>query len=141
MSATSGPIVELDGQEATPAGHDRRRAMLLCFLLCLAFGSAVVGRDGPIATTPVPEAAATLSLPRGVGNATLVSFPDRLANEQLPAMNFVPIAVRTTRGLAADPVRPGDGWVLMWTERGSVYWLTSEVRDTSDLLRLADDLH
>ncbi len=109
------------------------------FVMSLALASAIVGRDGPLATTPA-QPVVTLTLPPGTSNVMFVSFPDRLANEQLPVMGFVPINVRATRGLAADPARPGDGWVVMWTENGTAYWLTSETRDTGNLLQIANDL-
>lgn len=51
MSATGGAIIDLDGEPQSKAGADRRRAVVLGFALCLAVGSAFVGRDSPAATS------------------------------------------------------------------------------------------
>src|SRR5437773_6889178 len=49
-SGTSSVIIEVEGEPESAPGRDRRRAMTLAFALCLAIGSAGVGRDGPAAT-------------------------------------------------------------------------------------------
>jgi hypothetical protein len=61
-SVTDGAIVEIDGEAPTPPGHDRRRAMVLVFALCLVVCSATVGRDGPEATA-LNAAAANATAP------------------------------------------------------------------------------
>src|SRR5256885_14588464 len=48
--AVSAVLIDLDGDVESAPGHDRRHAMALAFVLCLAIGSAGVGRDGPAAT-------------------------------------------------------------------------------------------
>lgn len=120
-------------------GHDRRRAVALAFALCLAVGSATVGRDGPEATAPV-EPPEMLSFSRDTSDVVLFAFPDRLANEPLMNLPFVPVRVRATEGLAVNMASPGQSWVVTWTERGTAYWLSSDRRDLSDLLRLAGSL-
>jgi hypothetical protein len=140
MSATSGAIVEVEGEPAESAGHARHRATLVAFTLCLAVASAFVGRDGPAALAPV-DAAATLSLPAGSADVVLVTFPDRLANEQPPPFEYTPVRVRATQGLAVLGMRPGDASVIYWTEDGTAYWLSSSrARSLSDLIRLAGSL-
>lgn len=166
-SATSGVIIEVDDGNPPAAGQDRRRAMAVVFTLCLAVGSAFVGRDSPLATSgvgsskaesaptitfvnqgatawgPVPAAIRfdnRLSLPAGTTDVQLDVFPDWLANEQLPPMQYVPVRVRAASGLAVEAVRTGDQWIVTWTERGTVYSLISDRLTIADLVRLADTL-
>jgi hypothetical protein len=132
--------------------------MTLAFVLCLAIGSAGLGRDGPVATArpgvAAPEALLIfsrdgayvvttnrqLSLPPNTADALLSYIPDRLANEALPALPFFPVRVRAASGLAVEARRPGDYQMITWTEDGNTYWLVSNRRDIADLLRLADSL-
>ena len=129
--------------------------MALAFALCLAVGSAAVGRDGPEATVAV-EPPRTLVLSQH-GDVVLFAFPDRLANEPLPNLPYVTVFVRGTEGFAVNTgemfVRDDikwisenpetsrvQGWLITWTEAGTVYSLSSESRDLSDLLRVAGSL-
>lgn len=92
---------------------------------------------------PAPAATVfdgTLSLPANTTDVQLQVFPDWLANEQLPPMQFVPVRVRAASGLAVEAVRTGDQWMVMWTERGTVYTLISDQLKVADLVRLADTL-
>ena len=157
--ADASQIVDLDGELEPAPGQDRRRAMALVFTLCLAVGSAFLGRDGPVATqgisSPDPgwmftEASGAwvgtapadgyLSLPPNTTDALLSSIPKRLASEALPPLQFVPIRIRAVSGLAVEARRPGDYQMVTWSEGGNVYWLVSDRWDVSDLLRLADSL-
>jgi hypothetical protein len=159
-------IIEVD--DPTLVGQDRRRAMAVAFTLCLAVGSAFVGRDSPIALSGVSDSEAesaptmmwvdrggsrwwgpapaatvfggTLSLPADTIDVQLQVFPDWLANEQLPPMQYVPVRVRAGSGLAVEAARPGDQRIVTWTELGTVYWLLSDSRGLDDLVRLADTL-
>jgi hypothetical protein len=153
-------IVDLDGDLEAARGNEHRRAITLVFGLCLAVGSAGLGRDGPAGTTMegaepyrtmifdragayVGRAAPAekyLALPPNTADALLSFIPDRLANEALPPLKFIPVQVRKTPGLAVDAVRPGDYRMVTWTEHGNVYWLVSDRRDVADLLQLADSL-
>jgi len=155
-------IVDLEGDADSAPGRDRRRAMTLAFALCLAIGSAGVGRDGPADTQATrPESLtifnrdgtfvvaapadqwgplAHLSLPANSPGVLLSWIPDRLANEALPQLPFVPVRVRAVPGLAVEGVRDGDYRMVTWTERGNVYWLVSDHGDIVDLIRLADSL-
>ena len=83
---------------------------------------------------------ATLSLPANTTDVQLQVFPDWLANEQLPPLQYVPVRVRAGSGLAVEAARPGDPRILTWTERGAVYWLLSDSWGLDDLVRLADTL-
>jgi hypothetical protein len=151
-------IIDLDGHVEAAPGRDRRRALTLAFTLCLAVGSATVGRDGPAATAPV-EPPRTLFVSRDTSDVVLFAFPDRLANEPLPNWGFLPVRVRGTEGLAVNLAEPparegvvwiaGDApmvtgehtkWVVFRTEAGTAYSLSSESRDLSDLLRVAGSL-
>ena len=128
--------------------------MTIAFALCLAIGSAVLGRDAPEATVPATTmffdrggvylgaapADHFLSLPPNTTDVLLSFIPDRLANEALPALPFVPVRVRAVSGLAVEARRPGDYQMVTWTEGGNAYWLVSDRRDVADLLRLADSL-
>ena len=134
----AGSIVELDAEPELP-GRDRRRAVTLTFALCLAIGSATVGRDGPVATAPI-DPAHVLALPPRIVDALLFTMPDRLANEPLSNMEFVAVSVRGTQGLGARVGSPGGVWLVTWTEGGTAYWLSSEHRDLPDLVRLAGSL-
>jgi hypothetical protein len=155
-------IIDLDGEPESAPGRDRRRALTLTFALCLAIGSAGLGRDGPAATQPtvplttmmfssdgaflVSAAAdqwgplAHLSLPANSPGVLLSWIPDRLANEALPPLPFIPVRVRAVPGLAIEGLRDGDYRMVTWSERGNVYWLVSDHGDLVDLLRLADSL-
>ena len=155
-------IIEVEGEPESAPGRDRRRAMTLAFALCLAIGSAGVGRDGPAATqatkpdslmifdrdgTYVVIASADqwgplahLSLPANSPGVLLSWIPDRLANEALPPLPYVPVRVRAVPGLAVEGVRDGDYRMVTWTELGNVYWLVSDHGDIADLVRLADSL-
>jgi len=150
-------IVDLDGEPGTPPGLDRRRTVTIAFALCLAIGSAGLGRDAPVATQGTAPATMmifdrggvhvvaapadhSLSLPPNTTDVLLSFIPDRLANEALPALPFVPVRVRAVSGLALEARRPGDYQMVTWTEGGNAYWLVSDRRDVADLLRLADSL-
>ena len=67
-------------------------------------------------------------------------IPDRLANEALAPLPFVPIRVRSVPGLAVAGPRDGDFRMITWTESENVYWLVSDHGDIADLVRLADSL-
>ncbi len=139
MSVISGAIVEIEGGSATAPGHDRRGAVALAFAMCLAVGSAGVGRDGPDATVPI-EVPHVLALPPQTVDAHLFTMPDRLANEPLSNLEFIAVPVRETEGLGARVGSPGGVWLVTWTEGGTAYWLSSEHRDLPDLVRLAGSL-
>jgi hypothetical protein len=81
-----------------------------------------------------------LSLPPNTTGVLLSWIPDRLANEALPPLPFVPVRVRAVPGLAVEGPREGDFRMLTWSERGNVYWLVSNHGDIADLVRLADSL-
>lgn len=161
--AISAVIIDLDGDVESAPGHDRRRAMALAFVLCLAIGSAGLGRDGPAATQATEPESMTifdrdgtyviaappdqcgplahhLCLPSNTPGVLLSSIPDRLANEALPPLPFVPVRVRAMSGLAVEGSREGDYRMLTWSELGNVYWLVSDHGDIADLVRLADSL-
>ncbi|MDP9274079.1 MAG: hypothetical protein M3O99_00625 [Chloroflexota bacterium] len=152
-------IIDLDGDVEAAPGRDRRRAVTLAFALCLAVGSAGLGRDAPAATQAWSTERATtmffdrggvyvsaapadrhLSLPPNTTDVLLSFIPDRLANEALPPLTFVPVRVRAASGLAVEARRPGDYQMVTWTEGGNAYWLVSNRRDIADLVRLADSL-
>src|SRR5256885_4553677 len=147
MSLVDGTrIVDVDGEPEAAPGQDRRRALTLAFALCLAIGSAGLGRDEPAAiheTAPVsimmfgpdglhviaapPDQCGPLAhhlcLPSNTPGVLLSWIPDRLANEALPPLLFVPVRVRAVPGLAVEGVRDGDYRMVTWTELGNVYWL------------------
>jgi hypothetical protein len=165
---TSEAIVEIEGEDATPPGHDRRRGVALVFALCLAVGSAFFGRDDhaaiPEVVGPDGVEASTvelsqtmvysrsgvvvtfapadeyLSLPPNTTDVLLSMTPGRFANEALPPLQFIPVPVRSVTGLAFAEPRPGGYRMVTWTERGNAYWLVSDRRDIADLVRLADTL-
>ena len=139
MSVTSGAILDLDGHDAAAPGQDRRRAVFLASLFALLLAGAFVGRDGPDGTAPF-EPAATLRLPPGTVDATLFTFPDRLANEPLTNLTFIAVPIRSTEGLAAKVGSSGGVSIVTWTEGGTAYWLSSEHRDIPDLVNLAASL-
>jgi hypothetical protein len=137
--ADAGQIVDLDGGADEAPGQDRRRAITLAFALCLAIGTASVGRDGPEAIAPI-DPAHVLALPPKTADAHLFTMPDRLANEPLSNLEFVAVRVRGTEGLGARVGSPGGVWLVTWTEGGTAYWLSSEHRELSDLVNLAGSL-
>jgi hypothetical protein len=136
--------------------------LTLAFALCLAIGSAGLGRDGPAATEVAKPPSlmifsrdgsflvaapadqwgplAHLSLPANSPGVLLSWIPDRLANEALPPLPFVPVRVRSVPGLAVEGQRDGDLRMVTWSELGNVYWLVSDRGDIGDLLELADSL-
>jgi hypothetical protein len=137
----TGVIVDLDGELEAACGSEHRSALALVFVLCLAVGGSLVGRDGPVATQPYSSVSTqVLSLPPDTGQARLFTFPDRLANEASSPLIVLPVRVRATTGLAVDAARPGDERIITWTEAGTVYWLSSDSRDIADLLHLANSL-
>ena len=159
MSGTSGVIIDIDGESELAPGRDRRRALTLAFALCLAIGSAGVGRDDPAVTTAesaremvvmvfdrdgtrvvTTPPSADLSLPPNTTDVLLSAVPDRLANEAWPPLQFTPIPVRSVMGLASEGLRPGDYRMVTWNERGNAYWLVSSQRDVADLVQLANSL-
>jgi hypothetical protein len=170
MSATSTLIVDLDEEASTPGRDRRRAVALvftLCVAVGSVFvgnDSRVVtappeaettfiyngsgALTGWMTFTPVDGRATVvttipthlLSLPPNVDDIALIVFPDRLANEALPQMTFYPVQVRAVVGLGVDPARPGDQWMLTWTEQGTAYWLVSDRRSIADLIRLADSM-
>jgi len=98
----------------------------------------IFSRDGASVVAPPAD---QLSLPPNTTDVLLSFIPDRLANEALPPLPFIPVRVRAVSGLAVEARRPGDLQMVTWTEGGKVYWLVSDRRDVADLLRLADSLH
>jgi len=157
-------IIDLDGEPESVPGRDRRRALTLAFAFCLAIGSAGVGRDGPAATETARVARGSMMMFGGDGESAFVApagpvwdplhlslpsnstgvllswIPDRLANEALPPLPFVPVRVRAGAGLAVEGLRAGDFRMVTWSEHGNVYWLVSDHGDVADLVRLADSL-
>jgi hypothetical protein len=155
-------IIDLDDDVEAAPGYDRRRELTLAFVLCLAIGSVGLGRDGPAPTQATrPDSLmnfsrdgsflvaapsdqwgplAHLSLPANSPGVLLSWIPDRLANEALPPLPFVPVRVRAVPGLAMEGPRQGDYRMVTWSERGNVYWLVSDHGDIADLVRLADSL-
>lgn len=98
-----------------------------------------------------------LILSKDATDAVLFGFPDRLANEPLPNLQYVQVVVRGTEGLAVNVaggiVRPdikwiadgstgedGEKWTVLWTEDGTAYSLSSDRRSLPDLLRVAGSL-
>jgi len=155
MSGISRVVIDVDGEDPTPPGQDRRRAIALAFAMFLSVGVTAVGRDGPPATAPV-DPPHTLVFSRD-GNAVLFAFPDRLANEPPPNLSYVTVVVRGTKGLAVNTGRIGvrdevkgsatgsqpsaaQGWQVMWTEGGTAYTLSSDRGSLPDLLRVAGSL-
>jgi hypothetical protein len=168
MSAPSEAIVDIEGEAATPPGHDRRRGVALVFAFCLTVGSAFFGRDDHAA---IPEVAGPdgveastvelsqtmvysrsgavvtfapaveyLSLPPNTTDVLLSVTPGRFASEALPPLQFAPVRVRAVSGFAFAEPRPGGYRMITWTELGDAYWLVSDRRDIADLVRLADTL-
>lgn len=80
--------------------------------------------------------AGTLILDPTHPDAVLSSMPDRFVNEPGPAALRAVITVRGGPGIAS--VEPPA--VIMWTERGTTYWLTSPTRSTDELIGIADEL-
>jgi len=157
--------VDLEDDGSSVVGQDRRGAMALAFTLCLAVGSAFLGRDGPVAThgagaeagaerapmtmlldatgsrwVSLPSASDQLSLPLNTTDVLLSAVPERLANEAWPPLLFVPVRVRAVAGMASEGLRPGDYRMVTWTELGNEYWLVSSDREIADLVKLADSL-
>jgi hypothetical protein len=170
MSATSALIIEIDEEPIESGGDRRRAmafAFMLCVAVGSTFvgndsrvptasreadATFIYDRTGMLTgwmtftpadardTVVMATPAQILSLPPNVNDIALIVFPDRLANEALPQMKFYPIQVRAVTGLAVDPARPGDQWMLTWTEGGTAYWLVSDRRNIADLVRLADSM-
>ena len=103
----------------------------------------VLSRDGTYVVAAAHDqwGSLPLSLPSKTPGVLLSWIPDRLANEALPPLPFVPVRVRAVSGLAVEGVRDGDFRMITWSELGYVYWLVSDHGDVSDLVRLADSLH
>jgi hypothetical protein len=157
MSAIRDAIVDIEGEAATPPGHDRRRGVALVFALCLAVGSATFGRDGPDATAPVEPPRTIIYTRDGFGQCAVVTFPDRLAKEPLPFTNppSVTLSGGTTEALpvvTSEPPLDRDGtiwmegdsvanagqtWVIRCLEGSTASWLISDRRVPSDPLREA----
>lgn len=151
-----GVIIDLDGAPEVSPGRDRRRALTLAFAMCLAIASAGLGRDSPVATRTAESETTMffdrggvyigsapeqyLSLPPNTSDVLLSWIPERLTNEAFPPLQFVPVRVRAEAGLAFAGPRPGDYRMVTWTEGGNAYWLVSDRREISDLIRLADSL-
>jgi len=139
MSGISDAIVEIEGGAAAAPGHDRRSAVALAFAMCLAVGSAGVGRDGPVATAPTePPAMLIISAP--ASDVAVFTFPDRLANEALPQLSWQIVQVRGTEGFAIVGQRPGEPSIVTWTEKGTVYRLSSDGRVPGQLIDLANTM-
>jgi hypothetical protein len=66
----------------------------------------------------------------------LAAMPDRFANEPPPAALQRVITVRGIPGLASVS---GPAMIL-WTESGIAYWLTSPTRSIDELIQIASDL-
>jgi hypothetical protein len=71
--AISGVIIDVEDEPRSDDGADRRGAVVLAFALCLAFGSAFLGRDSSVA---IPEAktAGEVGVPIGGLAPTLTSM-------------------------------------------------------------------
>jgi hypothetical protein len=149
-TGTDGTIIDLEAEDAAPAGQDRRRALVIAFAMFLAVGSAFAGQDGAtgqaipeptLALQTTPHEGDSRDVPSGdMSDVVIFTFPDRLANEPPPPMAWVPIRVRNTAGLAVQAQRPGEISIVTWTELGTVYRLTSDRRHVDQLIDLADKL-
>lgn len=156
-SVVRGVIVDLDpstGQERTSSDRPLIGALALATLL---FALAVVIGSAPRVTAPLSFAGvdAGMMTPRERlsllhrsdqqadavlrlihPDAVLSSMPDRFVNEAGPAALRAVISVRGGPGIASVE-QPA---VIMWTERGTTYWLTSPLRSTAELIHIADEL-
>ncbi|TMG57560.1 MAG: hypothetical protein E6H84_00450 [Chloroflexi bacterium] len=140
MSATepTAAVIEIEGDDATPPGHDRRRALVVAFAMCLAVGSAFLGQDGPTATAQSVEGPTLALQATAPADIVLFGFPDRLANEPPPPLAWVPVQVRKTEGLAVYDQHGIS--IVTWTELGTAYWLSSDRRHVDQLITIADSL-
>lgn len=113
MKRADAAIVDLEGEDAAPPGHDRRRATLLAFALCLAVGSAGVGRDGPEATQPREDVTARPAMSSNTAGLRIENWPagvpstriyDRTGTE-LRLIVMAPSAREWLRVVPADSTR------------------------------------
>jgi hypothetical protein len=79
---------------------------------------------------------APLQLPQRYVNVELAAMPDRLANEAASWTLRSVVVIRGTPGVASveGPA------VILWTENGIAYWLTSSTRSTAELIQIAGEL-
>jgi len=123
----AGDYIEAYGR-ITKIGHTSRR---------MEFEARKVIAARPDQCGPLAQ---HLCLPSNTTGVMLSWIPDRLANEALPPLPFVPVRVRSVSGLAVEGSRQGDYRMVSWSELGNVYWLVSDHGDITDLVRLADSL-
>jgi hypothetical protein len=129
FAVNAGSIVELDDENASPQGGERRRALVVAFALCLAVGSAFVGRDGR------PEAAPSSETATRVYDRTGETLLHRLPRSVVD----VPFAlVRTRATFEVVPVLPhGEDAAFMWTQNRTAYWLIT-LRPIDSVIEVAD---
>ncbi len=125
-------------------------AALIVFALAVALAGTAVVPASPIAGvdpgmwTPteqrafalVPPRVARLELPRDLVDVVLSAMPDPFLNEPADARLRAEIDVRGRQGIAAVETPA----TIMWTERGTTYWMTSPTRSTAELIAIADEL-
>jgi hypothetical protein len=135
------------------------QVLILALLLgCGAFALAVwLGQPAvPFSREPAPAVALTvpysgttssanvargailhpLAFPGQIDGVDLAAMPDRLANEPPPAALQRVITVRGIPGLASVS---GPAMIL-WTESGIAYWLTSPTKSIDELIQIASDM-
>lgn len=161
----AGVIVDLDRPVAAGRARPADRAVIAALALAGALFALMVwlARPDGVPSSAVDPAMATpterLALARPATRMTVISradavrdlgtvvlfvqpdvvlssIPDRLLNEAGPAALRAVIRVRGALGLASVE----QPWVIMWTEDGITYWLTSPTHTTDELIRLADTL-
>lgn len=130
-------IVELAGEAVGPRGLSR--AALPLIVACLAVALALPADRN--AFQPLETLAdvrpVRLVLPSNVSGVRLSAMPDRLLNDQPVSSLITSVQVRGLAGIASQENGTS---TVMWSERGTVYWLTSARHDPAELVFIADRL-
>lgn len=130
-------IVEELGGDPRAGGLSRAALpiVLACVMVVLAMpadSNAFQPLDRLADSYPVRR----LGLPADVSGVRMTVMPERLLNDtQPPALDWWPVSVRGTSGIASH-----DNGVIaiMWAERGTVYWLTSTSHEAGWLVGVAE---
>lgn len=114
-------IRDLEGEELAPP-----RPRTWSVLAAATLAAVMIGGD---ARAPGDR----LALPAAARDVELAWLPDRLVNESPRASLQVSVRVRGTLGIASIDAP----WMVVWTERGVSYQLSSSERGPDDLVRVA----
>lgn len=131
-------IVELGSEPPAPLGISRA-ALPIILASVVAALALPADRNAyqPLDQLPDVTPVRALVLPAGVTGVRLAAMPDRLLNDQPLSSLIWAVQVRGREAVASHE---NGTTTVLWTERGTVYWLTSTQHGINELVAIGNRL-